>query len=110
MGTAADVVFGPNAIAAVFDAAERSDSRGGLSGSRDADGKGIYRVVNGTGSPEVGMFFPSEGTDATDEMVSAVRGECGEGILIVVDAVAGELAVYMVTAEGHRMASALQSE
>lgn len=109
LGTCVDVVFGPNAFAAIFDAAGRA-AKGGLTGKVDADGKGIFRIVEGCGKAEVGMFFPSEGTEATDEMVSAVRYECGTGVLIVVDEPAGELAVYMVDDNGHRLASAVQSE
>lgn len=110
MGTAADAVFASNAMAAIADAAERSASSGGLTGTRVSDDSGTYLSVTGTGTPEVGMFFPSEGTDASDEMVSRVRSAMGSGLLVVIDPDACELAVYMVDEGGHRMASVLMSE
>ena len=109
MGTGADVLFGPAAMAAILEAAEKTKC-GGLSGKVEPDAKGEYRLVTGTGKTEVGMFFSTEGTDPDDAMVSKVRATLGKGVMVVIDPEIGELAVYMVEPEGRRMASALMSE
>jgi len=110
MGTCADVLFAPGAMASLLDAVEERADHGGLSGRIESDGKGEYRYVTGAGRAEVGMFFRSEGTEADDSMASKVRTELGEGVLVVIDPDVGELAVYLVDSEGCRMASALMSE
>ncbi len=109
MGTRADVLFGQGAMAAILDAAEKGTD-GGLSGSVETDEKGSYRLVTGTGRFDVGMFFPSEGTEATDAMAEELKKRCGTGVLVVIDPGIGELAVYIVESDGCRMASALMSE
>ena len=110
MGTGAEAVFGRNAMIAIMDAAERAHGPGGLTGRVETDQKGEFRMVLGVGTPQVGMFFPSEGTEATDEMVAEFRKVMGAGILVVVDHEIGELAVYSVGEDGCRMAPALMSE
>lgn len=110
MGTRADVLFGPNAMAAIMEAADRSSGRGGLTGSVETDMNGSYRLVTGTGGAQVGMYFPSEGTAVTDAMVSELRAEMESGVIVVIDPAAGELAVYIADGDGSRLASALMSE
>lgn len=110
MGASADVLFVQNAMAAILDAADRSSSHGGLAGRVETDEKGEYTVVTGIGRSEVGMFFPSEGTEASDAIVGVFREVCGTGVLVVVDPVACELAVYMVEDGGVRLAAALMEE
>ena len=56
------------------------------------------------------MYFPSEGTEPSDSMCDLLRSTIGEGILVVIDPYAGELAVYIVDGDGCRTASALVSE
>ena len=109
MGTGADVLFGPGAMAAILEAAEKTKC-GGLSGKVETDSKGEYRFVTGTGRVDVGMFFSTEGTEPDDSMASKVREALGKGVMVVIDPEIGELAVYLVDQEGRRMASALMSE
>lgn len=109
MGTRADVLFGPGAMASILDAAEKGTS-GGLTGTVETDEKGSYRVVTGTGRFDVGMFFPAEGTEATDAMAEEIKKRCGTGVMVVIDPEIGELAVYRVEVDGCLMASALMSE
>ena len=109
MGTSADVLFGPGAMAAILEAAEKTKC-GGLSGKVETDAKGEYRLVAGTGRTDVGMFFSTEGTEPDDAMTSKVREALGKGVMVVIDPEIGELAVYLVDQEGRRMASALLSE
>lgn len=110
MGTGADAVFGPDAMASILDAAERSREHGGLRGSTESDPKGEFRVVLGAGDAEVGMYFVSEGTEATGGIVKEFSERFGDGILVVIDPDIGELAVYRAGPDGVRTASALMSE
>lgn len=110
MGTGADAVFGPEAMASILDASERSREHGGLRGSVESDSKGEFRVVLGAGDAEVGMYFVSEGTEATDAMVKEFSERFGDGILVVIDPDIGELAVYRAGPDGVRTASALMAE
>ncbi len=109
MGTRADVLFAPGAMAAILDSAEKGAS-GGLAGTVETDEKGTYRVVTGTGGCDVGMYFPTEGTEATEAMVKEFRERAGNGVMVVIDPEIGELAVYLVENGECRMASALMSE
>ncbi|MFT0899024.1 hypothetical protein [Candidatus Methanoprimaticola sp. MG2] len=110
MGTTADVVFGPHAMASIFDAVERSCMSGGLTGSIEADDKGRFCVVTGAGTNQVGMFFPSEGTEATKEMIDEFKRHSESGVLIVIDPEISELAIYSVKGGDATFASALMSE
>ncbi len=110
MGTRAEVLFGANAMTSIAEAAERSQAHGGLRGGWDSDANGRFARVEGAGVPEVGMYFPSEGTEPSDSMCDLLRSTIGEGILVVIDPYAGELAVYIVDGDGCRTASALVSE
>ena len=110
LGTSAEAVFVSNAMSDIVDAAEASSASGGLTGCWKDDGNGRFVLVSGVGSPEVGMYFPSEGTHPSVQMADAVRSALGEGLLVVVDPYAGELAIYMAGAEGVRSVTALMSE
>lgn len=109
MGTRVDVLFGPGAMAAILEAAEKAKS-GGLAGKVETDEKGEYRLVTGIGRTDVGMFFSTEGTEPDDGMAAKVRQALGCGAMVVIDPEIGELAVYFVDSDGRRMASALVSE
>ena len=110
MGTKAEVLFGANAMVSIAEAAERSQAHGGLRGGWDTDANGSFARVEGAGVPEVGMYFPSEGTEPSDAMCDILRSAIGEGVMVVIDPYAGELAVYIVDDDGCRTASALVSE
>lgn len=110
MGTGADAVFGPEAMASILDASERSREHGGLRGRVESDAKGEFRVVLGAGDAEVGMYFVSEGTEATEGIVKEFSERFGDGILVVIDPDLGELAVYRAGPDGVRTASALMAE
>ena len=110
MGTAVEAVFGQNAIPSILSAIDEGAKSGGLSGRIEADAKGEYRAVECAGSPDVGMFFVSEGTDPGEEMVEAVRKVLGEGVILVVDPDICEMAVYRAGPDGVVPATALMSE
>ena len=110
MGTKAEVLFGANAMTSIAEAAERSQAHGGLRGGWDSDANGRFARVEGAGVSEVGMYFSSEGTEPTDAMCDTLRSTIGEGVLVVIDPYAGELAVYLIDGDGCRSASALVSE
>ncbi len=107
--SSADIVLSPAAVETAVSLAEDGETST-IMGRAVEDASGRYYEMTGTGDP-IGMSFPSEGgTHPDEDMLESFRGGFREGILMVIDRYAGEFALYIVTADGFRAASALMSE
>ncbi len=112
LGSRADVIFDAVVADGIVLAAREGLDGAGIRGSVAEDANGLYRKIEGLGSPEVGMLFVSDGKGAglSDRMASEIRSRMGSGLAVVVDRWEQTFAFYLVDGEGSRIAEALLTE
>ncbi len=116
----ADVVMNPQALENAIALAEDSVSRGkdmaaSLSGSFGSDSSGEYMTIDGvasSGEAVVGLCVAYEagGTVPTGDTEIRFLSAFRSGVLVVIDAYAHELALYVRSGDGLRSASAVLTE